>query len=88
MTIELHIDRLVLDGVAAPHQARAIRDAVHAELARLLTAAPASAWRDSARIRRIPAPDVHTGHSPTALGTSIARSVHSAVSTPPNGVAS
>lgn len=78
MRIELHIDRLVLDGVAEPHQAAAIRDALHAELTRLLTTAPPGVWRPRTR-PLLRAPEISTGRA-EAVGGSIAKSVHQVVS--------
>ncbi|MCK2242802.1 MULTISPECIES: hypothetical protein [unclassified Crossiella] len=75
--IELRIDHLVLDGVAEPHQVTEITEAVHAELTRLLTAAPAGRWAP-ARRRRAVGRAVVTGR-PGQLATTIAQSVHQAV---------
>jgi hypothetical protein len=77
--IELHIERVVLDGVGEPHQAAAIREALHAELTRLVAASAPSTWDDSRSVRRLSGPDVPAWPSPTALGAGIAHSVHSGV---------
>jgi hypothetical protein len=76
--IELHIERVVLDGVAEPHQAAAIREALHTELTRLVAGAR-STWHESRSVRRLPTPDVLAWSSPTALGAGIAQSVHQGV---------
>ncbi|MFE2725539.1 hypothetical protein [Kitasatospora sp. NPDC059327] len=84
MRIELHIERLVLDGVGA--DPGAFRAALHAELTRLAAAAPAGAWGESRGVRGLAAPDAapdaRGGHRPAALGAAVARSVHRAVVRP------
>ncbi|WP_158892905.1 hypothetical protein [Amycolatopsis anabasis] len=78
MRIELAIDRVVLDGVGlAPGQARAVREALHAELARRITATPGS-WQRSRRERLLGAPALRfdPASGPAALGRSLARSIH------------
>ncbi|WP_410670171.1 hypothetical protein [Amycolatopsis sp. cmx-4-68] len=85
MRIELHIDRLILDGVAEPHQAAAIREALHTELTRLMAASTSATWRGCRSVRRLSTPDVPAPASPTALGAGIAQSVHQGV-TGRNGV--
>jgi hypothetical protein len=51
MTVHVHIDRVVLDGLdgldVAPHQLPALRAALVAELTRLAAAAPAAGWLDA-----------------------------------------
>jgi hypothetical protein len=81
MRIELHIDRVILDGVGDPRQVTAIQEALHAELSRLLTTARP---RGSRRERRISAPTVtlDPAGSPAALGRAIAGSVHTGLSAP------
>ncbi len=80
MRIEVHIDRVILDGVAEPHQTAAIREALHAELTRLVATAPPSTWDASRSVRRLSTPDVPGWPTPTALGAGIAQSIHSGVS--------
>ena len=75
MRIELHIERVVLDGVAA-HHAPVVRDVLTAELGRLVTAAPARSWQRSRRARRIAAPPVPPAAGPVRLGAGIATSVY------------
>ncbi|MGV9264244.1 hypothetical protein ACWDRR_06215 [Kitasatospora sp. NPDC003701] len=80
MRIELHIERLVLDGVGAdPGE---LGTALHAELTRLLAAAPAGAWGESRSVPGLAAPQARGGHRPAALGAAVARSVHSALVRP------
>lgn len=74
MRIELHIERVVLDGVPR-HQAAQVREALTAELTRLLAAAPAGSWRRSRAVRRVDAPPVATT-DPARLGRGIAASVY------------
>lgn len=80
MRIELHIDRVVLDGVGDPRQVPAIQEALHAELSRLLTTTPPAARRPR-RERRVGAPEVllRPTTTPAGLGAAIAHSVHSGV---------
>ncbi|HEY2058909.1 MAG TPA: hypothetical protein VGH57_11125 [Amycolatopsis sp.] len=77
MTIELRIDRVILDGVdLPPGQYRALGEALEAELKRLFTASRPGAWRESARVRRanLRLPEDRTA---VALGQDIARVIHS-----------
>lgn len=78
MRLVLHIGRLTFEGVDG-HQADAVREALAAELSRLLTAAPAHEWRTS-RQRRVAAPEVSiVASEPVALGLGVAGSVYHAV---------
>lgn len=79
--IELRIDRLVLDGVGVePRHAAAVREAVTAELSRLLAAAPARSWQDR-RLRRVSAPPVRLGAPGEVSGVArgVARSLYRAI---------
>jgi hypothetical protein len=76
MRIELHIDRVVLDGVGDPRHAGLIEEALRAELTRLVAESPRTTWQQSRRERRVNAPTVALG-SPTALGRDVAASIHS-----------
>ncbi|MGH3392313.1 MAG: hypothetical protein ACRDOO_25870 [Actinomadura sp.] len=88
MRVELHIDRLVLDGTGVElRHAGIVREAVETELSRLLTGAPASSWRawsswQDRRMRRLTAPSVRlpAGQDAIAVGRLIARSVYGGVS--------
>ncbi|MBF6336857.1 hypothetical protein IU450_13300 [Nocardia abscessus] len=78
MTIEVQIDRLVLDdsvrhGISGSSTA-AVREAVRAELALLLAATPAATWRAGAR-RRITVRSTETAADAVGWGGVIARSV-------------
>ncbi|MGW2250051.1 hypothetical protein ACWCXH_07615 [Kitasatospora sp. NPDC001660] len=75
MTIELHIDHLVLDGVDGDPDT--ISAALRTELTRLLASAPAETWRP-ARAGVLRAPEVTvTGAASTGRG--LAGSVYRAV---------
>lgn len=76
MRIELHIERVVLDGVPRGDAAR-VREALTAELGRLLTAVPTDSWGRSRAVRRVAAPPV-TAVDPAGLGRGIAAAVHGA----------
>ncbi|MFD0636003.1 DUF4157 domain-containing protein [Catenulispora yoronensis] len=87
MRIELHIERVLLDGVADPRQAADIQVALAAELERLASDAGNATWQDARRRRlgvRAPAPDSratsdHAADSATGIGTGIARAVFGGV---------
>jgi hypothetical protein len=82
MTIHVHIDRLVLEGVpVSTAQGPVVQAAVEAELARLLTLAdgggPRVAWTSST-VPRVQAPGVELAarERPDSIGRRVARSVH------------
>jgi hypothetical protein len=78
--LQLHIERIVVDGVPlSGAQARQLRGAVEAELARLFDGG-VHAWR-SAAVQRLAAPVVPltTPVRPLELGRAIARSVHASL---------
>jgi hypothetical protein len=83
MTIRLHIDRLVLDGLPIPlHQAELVRDALAAELTRLFTAGGDATGLLSSG-GAIPELAVDplavgsiAGSNPATLGTQLAQSIH------------
>ncbi|MEE1782971.1 hypothetical protein PUR71_08585 [Streptomyces sp. SP17BM10] len=78
MTIELHIDHLVLDGFdGAAGDPRALSAALRAELARLLASTPAATWRP-ARATVLRGPEV-TVTGPAATGRDLADAVYRAV---------
>jgi hypothetical protein len=79
MRIELHIDRVVLDGVGDPRHAGLIQEALRAELTRLVAESPRTTWQQSRRERRVNGPEVSPG-SPAELGRDVAASVHSGLS--------
>jgi hypothetical protein len=79
MTIEVRIDRVVLDGVdLPPGQSRVLGEALEAELKRLLATAPHETLRESRHTRRIeaPSPDLDSAAGPERLGRDIAQSIH------------
>ena len=83
MKIQLHIERLVLDGVPAGAKgARGLQSALESELSRLLAEGGlGDALRSGASIPRLQADSIRisSGQSATDLGIAIARSVFSGV---------
>lgn len=82
MRIDVHIVRVVLDGVADHRHARVIQEALRARLAELVTAAPETAWRESGRRVVAPPVSVDAAGSPEDLGRDVAMSVHSGLTAP------
>lgn len=80
MTIRLHIDRLVLEGLPlGAHEGPLVQAAVEAELARLMAgAAPPPSGGATARVTA-PAISLTPDNSPAHLGQQIARSVHGGI---------
>lgn len=80
MNINLHIERLVLDGLAiAPHQRHSLQASVEAELTRLLSEGGLNAQlSEGLTIARVKAPQitVNPAMSSTHLGQQIAASVY------------
>lgn len=82
MRIDLHIDRLVLDGTGIePGHAAMLRETLEAELSRLLTGAPAASWPQSGYLRSLAASPIRLGPpgDVTGLARGVARSVHGAL---------
>jgi hypothetical protein len=82
MRIELHIDRLVLDGTGIePGHAAMLEEALESELSRLLTGAPAVSWQQSRHLRRLAASPIRLGPPGDVRGLAqgVARSVHGAL---------
>ena len=83
MNINVHIERLVLDGVSIPHSQRPIlQAAVEAELARLLTAnGLAHSWQMSGAVPNVPAEGIQLAGEgdPGHLGRQIAQSVYGGI---------
>lgn len=83
MNIELRIERLILDGLPVDGSERAeIRDAVEAELTRLLTAhASNEELRSIGAVRSINAGEVRVTQQTSAahLGNGIAQAVHTGI---------
>lgn len=78
MTTHLHIGRLVIDGVSLPANAgEGVRQAMEAELSRLLAEAPLEHASSGATERLPTSPiTVDAKQSPAALGTAAARSLY------------
>ena len=83
MNINLHIERLVLDGVdTAPGQRHLLRAAVEAELTRLLSEGGlAQELSGGGALPRIasPAIQLNGGNGPTPLGQKIAGAVYGGI---------
>jgi len=84
MNINVHIERLILDGLpVARHQGPLVQAAVEAELARLLVAEGlASALKSGGGATpSVPAPGIRftSASSPTQLGQQIARAVYGGI---------
>jgi len=79
--VQLHIERIVLDGVPLSQaEAGQLRGALQTELARLLAAGPQVPWTDAAlHSVRAPAIAVGTAVHPLELGRAIAHSVHASL---------
>ena len=87
MTVTLHIDRLVLDGLmVSSHGGRAVSMAVEAELTRLIAAGGLSRSHGIS-VPRLSAPGVTLGPgaTPAAIGTEIAGALFSGLSQPADG---
>ena len=80
MTIVVHIDRLVMDGIPlAPGSSGRLAAAVEAELGRLLAVGPLPlALRSGGAAPSTPGGSIHVagGESAPSLGCSIAEAVH------------
>lgn len=83
MNINLHIERLVLDGLdIAPEQRPILQAAVEVELSRLLTERGMSPnLVQGVAVPRLSAKDIQTAsaNSPTELGQQIAHSVYGGI---------
>ena len=81
-SIQLHIERLVLDGVdIAPDQHQFLRASVTTELTRLLTdGGLASGLAQGTALPRLSTGDIQlTGNNPAQLGRQIARAVYGGI---------
>jgi len=79
MNIELHIDRLVLDGLPmSAAQARVLRATLETQLASLLAAAPPTPGHGYA-VPVLRAAPIKPAHAAAPTGRDIARSVHAAL---------
>ena len=82
MNINLHIDRLVLDGVnIAPGQRHLLQASVEMELTRLLTdGGLASSLAQGSALPRLSTSGIQlTGNNPMQLGRQIAQSVYAGI---------
>lgn len=83
MKINLHIERLVLDGVELePHQRAGLKAAVEAELAGLLTRnGIASGLQDGGSLGTVQAGSISVGeqNEPAQLGRQIGRSIYGGI---------
>lgn len=83
MKIAVHIERLVLDGLAVtPAQGAQVRAAVERELARMLAAGGvADGLRGGGAVPQVPAPSftLSPNARPDAIGRHVARSVHASI---------
>ncbi|MGB8702286.1 MAG: hypothetical protein WCD18_22955 [Thermosynechococcaceae cyanobacterium] len=81
--IQLHIDRLILDGIDIPHAQRPLlQAAVEAELGRLLTEGGlGSEWRSGGAMPSISTPSIQLSPdgNPTQWGQQIAQSVYGGI---------
>jgi hypothetical protein len=84
MNINLHIERLALEGVnVEPHQRTLLQDALQTELTRLLTSGGLSqGLAGGIVLPRISVPSIQLaeGNNPTRLGWQIAQSVYGGIS--------
>lgn len=80
MNVNLHIERLVLDGISIPPGQRPhLQAAVEGELTRLLTEGGApSSWPSGGAVPYVAAESIQLGHdsNPKALGSQIAQAVY------------
>jgi hypothetical protein len=83
MKVNLHIDRLVLDGVGLePHQRAGLKAAVEAELAGSLAGnGLASGLQEGGSLNRVRGASINIGEKNEAsgLGRQIARSIHGGI---------
>lgn len=83
MNIQVHIERLILDGVTiAPSQRHLLQSTVESELARLLTnGGVASGLAGGVALPQVSASDIQLagGNDPVQLGRQIAQSVYGGI---------
>ncbi len=83
MNINLHIERLILDGVdIGPNQRHLLHASVQSELCRLLTeggVAPQLTAGGAQPLVTSPAIQLGSGHGPTELGRQIAGAVYGGI---------
>ncbi|MFD9460400.1 hypothetical protein [Streptomyces sp. NPDC060027] len=81
MRIELHIGRLIFDGIA-PGDTAVLRTALESELGDLLSRDPVAPRQDH-HLRRATPPTIAAAADPAAFGRHIARAVHGSLRLPP-----
>jgi hypothetical protein len=81
--IELHIGRLIFDGVT-PGDTAALRTALEAELGDLLSGDPVAPRRDH-HLRRAAPPPISAAADSATFGRRIAHAVHGSLRLPPGG---
>jgi hypothetical protein len=82
MNINLHIERLILDGVdIAPNQQHLLQASIETELTRLLTEGGlASSFAQRTALPGMSTSGIHiTGNNPVQLGQQIAQSVYGGI---------
>ncbi|MFD3558205.1 hypothetical protein ACFWVU_00830 [Streptomyces sp. NPDC058686] len=83
MRIELHIGRLIFDGIA-PGDTAALRTALESELGDLLSRDPVAPRQDQ-QLHRANPPTIAAAADSAAFGRHIARAVHGSLRLPPRG---
>ncbi|MEU3660520.1 hypothetical protein AB0E77_12305 [Streptomyces sp. NPDC032940] len=83
MRIELHIGRLVFDGIT-PGSPAALRTALESELVDLLSGDPVTPHQDH-HLHRATPPPISTTEDSALLGRRIARAVHGTLRLPRGG---
>jgi hypothetical protein len=85
MSINLHIERLILEGIPA-HESRSVRKTVERELARLLREGGLShELHRGGALPDVPAGTIRVGHDrhPRRLGADVARAVYRGIGARP-----
>jgi hypothetical protein len=86
MNIVLHIDRIVMDGLAVSRaQLPAVRAAMEGELARLFASAALTHFGGSRSVERVAAPAFSYDplQRPAQIGRQVARSIHGSLGSRP-----
>jgi hypothetical protein len=81
MRIELHIDRVILDGLSfSPHQAEAIRAALESELSQRWQESPPKLFSGATPTLATPSLSVEQNPSPDQFGRDLAGALHGGLS--------
>jgi len=90
MTIRLHIDRLIVDGLDLQHgSGKAVAAAVQRELGRLVGSGGLASWTQAGiAVPSVAAPPIQAVGSPDALGAAIAGAVYSGIGSPSDAASS